>query len=166
MLEICLLNKQMNRESFASTSVELNQYLHTRALQDMKRRIASCFCAIDEAEPTRIIGYYTLSATSIYIDELPDELSKKLPRYPTIPAFLLGRLAVDKQFAGQGYGGLLLVDALHRCCQNEISAYALVLVAKDEQAMQFYQHYGFMSFPEQSDKMFLPLKTFLDALKS
>jgi len=75
----------------------LDRYLHTQAGQDMRRRISNCFVAVPSG--SRIIaGYYTLSAASIPLTELPPEDTKRLPRYPVLPAALVGRLAVDEQY--------------------------------------------------------------------
>ena len=61
-----------------------------------------------------VLGYYTLSSFGINLADLPEETAKKLPRYPLVPATLLGRLAVDKDHQGKGLGEFLLMDALHR----------------------------------------------------
>ena len=78
----------------------------------MRRRVAACFVALSEDE--HIAGFYTLAATGVLLSGLPESTQKQLPRYPTVPAVLLGRLAVDQAFAGQGLGSALLADALHR----------------------------------------------------
>ncbi len=65
-------------------------------------------------------GYYTLSSTSVQLAELPAQTVRKLPRYPLVPATLLGRLAVDRRQQGKGYGRFLLADALHRAARSEI----------------------------------------------
>ena len=105
----------------------------------------------------RIAGYYTLAASSIRLAELPKAVSKKLPRYPSVPAVRMGRLAVDGHFKGRGLGGALLADALERTARAEIAACALVVDAKDEMAKQFYFHHGFMALPEAPLTLFLPL---------
>jgi hypothetical protein len=62
-----------------------------------------------------VVGYYTLTATSIALNALSPQIVKKLPRYPVMPAVLLGRLAVSRNYhQGQGLGGVLLADALKR----------------------------------------------------
>jgi len=67
---------------------------------------------------TTIAGYYTLSQYSIQLNEIPAEVAKRLPKYPMVPATLLGRLAVSTAFRGQGHGATLLMDALHRTLQH------------------------------------------------
>lgn len=123
------------REGFHSSSAALNRYFHTQVSQDVKKRVASCFVLVNESQ---IIGYYTLSAASVSLADLPDNEQKKLPRYPTVPVVRLGRLALDQQFIGQGFGRFLLIDALKRVVNAEIAAYALLVDAKDEAAINFY----------------------------
>jgi len=144
-----------DRKAFDCRSAPLNHYLHERAGQDVRRRIAACFVAI--AEDGRIAGYYTLASASVLLADLPDGVSKKLPRYPTIPAARLGRLAVDHTCQGQGLGGALLADALDRAIRSEVASYAMVVDAKDEAATAFYRHHGFIEFPGSPCKLFLPL---------
>jgi predicted GNAT family N-acyltransferase len=173
------LRAEHDRTQFKCSSEPLNRYLREQVTQDIKRRVAACFVAIadgggDRARPSdasvveqHIAGYYTLASTSILLDSLPPAISKKLPRYPSVPAVRLGRLAVDMTHTGRGLGGALLADALLRAASSEIAAYALVVDAKDELAASFYKHHGFLTLGE-SDKsgglivqltLFLPLST-------
>ena len=104
----------------------------------MRRRVTACFVALDQhAEPSRVAAYYTLASTSVLLNELPAAAGKKLPRYPTVPAVLMGRLAVDSGYKGVGLGGALLADAITRAVRAEIAAYALIVDAKDALAAQF-----------------------------
>ena len=90
------------------------------------------------------IGHYTLAATGIALAELPEALAKRLPRYPVLPATLMGRLAVDALHRRQGHGELMLFDAFSRALRNEIASYAFVVDAKDDHAAQFYRRYRFL----------------------
>lgn len=150
------LNAQHNRAPFDFGVEALNRYLRQQARQDERRRVTACFLAIDK---THIAGYYTLASASLLLDELPNELGRRLPRYPTVPAVRLGRLAVDRRFQGLGLGGALLADAIERSIRSEIAAYALVVDAKDEVAVRFYRHHGFLALFGAADKLFLPLAT-------
>lgn len=144
-----------DRSAFACTSPALDRYLKEQATQDMRRRVAACFVALTDDDG--IAGYYTLASASLLLEALPAHLRKKLPRYPTVPAVRMGRLAVDQHFAGQGLGGALLADALARTIRAEIAAYALVVDAKDTQAAAFYRHHGFIALPDSPLTLFLPL---------
>ncbi|MFC3873678.1 GNAT family N-acetyltransferase [Neisseria musculi] len=152
------LNPATARQTFCSLSEPLNRYFHTQVSQDIKRRIAACFTAVTSDGSTA--GYYTLASASVALDKLPPHTAKKLPRYPSVPAVLLGRLAVDKNHGGRGLGGMLLADALLRCARAEIAAFALIVEAKDETAAAFYRHFGFTAFADCPDKLFYPLSRF------
>lgn len=104
-----------------------------------------------------IAGYYTLSATALRLGDLPTETSRRLPRYPLVPATLLGRLAVDRRFRGQGRGRFLLADALFRAVRSEVASFAVVVDAKDEAARRFYERESFLPLPEQPIKLFRPM---------
>jgi ribosomal protein S18 acetylase RimI-like enzyme len=143
-----------DRNTFHSDSEPLNQYLRAQVTQDIRRRVAACFVALADR---RIVGYYTLASASLLLSDLPASMSKKLPRYPTVPAVRMGRLAVDQDFKGQGLGSALLADALDRAARSEIAAFALMVDAKDEVAAAFYRHHGFIALPDTSLTLFLPL---------
>jgi GNAT superfamily N-acetyltransferase len=147
-----------HRESFRCESVELNDFLQKRARKEMDVFASACFVIIPADEPGRIAGFYTLSAAEIATTDLPLDLVKKLPRYPHLPAILLGRLARDLAWHGQNIGGLLLIDALRRSLRqsSEIGAVAVVTDPKDTHARTFYQHYGFQPLNEQ--RIVIPIK--------
>lgn len=102
-------------------------------------------------------GYYTLSATAVKAAELPADTLRRLPRYPLIPATLLGRLAVDLRYRGKGYGRYLLADALLRAVRSEIASFAIVVDAKDAAVRRFYERESFLPFPDRASKLFRPL---------
>jgi predicted N-acetyltransferase YhbS len=134
------LSKQV-RSDFHSLSPNLDTYLRERASQDMKRRVATCFVAVDDTG--EVAGFYTIAATSLVLDRLPTDHAKRLPHYPAVPAVLLGRLAVAIAHQGKGLGGALLADGLLRASRAEVMAYAMVVDAKDNAAARFYEHFGF-----------------------
>ncbi|KAF0146128.1 MAG: N-acetyltransferase GCN5 [Rhodospirillaceae bacterium] len=146
-----------DRTTFNSGSRSLDCYLREQATQDIRRRMAACFVAVTGEQ--RIAGYYTLASASLMLADLPAQMVRKLPRYPTVPTVRMGRLAVDQTFKRQGLGGALLADALDRVIQLEIASYALMVDAKDEVAATFYQHYGFIMLPDSPLTLFLPLVT-------
>jgi hypothetical protein len=148
-----------DRGTFRCGVEQLDVYLRERAGQDMRRRAAAVFVLVRDDQPQRIAGYYTLSSASIVLEALPDEVARKLPRYPLVPAVLIGRLARDVGFPG--VGKLLLLDALKRALRHsEQVAAAVVLVdAKDDAARRFYARYGFRQIPQSPHRMFLAMKT-------
>jgi len=130
-----------DRNGFASGSEALDRYFREMVTQDIRRRIAKCFVAVDENEI--VAGYYTICATSLGPGELPPARAKKLPRYPAIPAVLLGRLAVSLKRQGKRLGAALVVDACERAARSDIAALLMLVDAKDEAAARFYDHLGF-----------------------
>lgn len=152
------LGSHHNRAAFSCRTELLNVYLQRYASQDAKKHLAAPFVLVEKGSST-VIGYYTLSALSINIDDLPTEISKKLPKYPQVPATLLGRLAVDKNYEGKGFGEILLMDALRANLENPIASMAVVVDAKDDKARSFYEHYEFIQFPNSPYRLFLTMKT-------
>jgi GNAT superfamily N-acetyltransferase len=154
------LNPLYNRSDFSCGKIALDDYFHKQVCQDIKRKLSVCFIlpSIDH----NIKGFYTLSNDSIPQEVLPDEIKKKMPKsYINLPTTLLGRLAVDKKFKGQGIGALLLLDALKRSydiSSKNIGSMAVVVNPIDEEAFNFYKKYGFIELPE-SGRMYLSMKT-------
>lgn len=160
------LNSNHKKAEFSCGVPLLDDYLHKQANQDIKRNLTACFVLIDESNDL-LKGYYTLSNNSIPQDKIPSNFHKKLPNsYTTIPTTLLGRLAVDNRYTGQGLGKLLLVDALRRSYEilSSVGSYAVVVDSIDQSAIEFYSEYGFILLPD-SGKMFLPMKTIKSLFK-
>ena len=133
----------------------LDRYIREQASQDIRRRVSACFMALNSHR--QLLAYYTLASASVLLDQLPSAIQKKLPRYAAVPAVRMGRLAVDKSHRQKGLGSTLLADALTRACRSEITAFALIVDAKDHEAIQLYRHHGFMSLSHQGQSLFLPL---------
>jgi ribosomal protein S18 acetylase RimI-like enzyme len=150
-----LLSPSHVRTTFSSGAPALDRYFRELVSQDVKRRVSNCLVALDETG--LVAAYYTLAATSLPLTELPTEEAKRLPRYPLLPAGLIGRLAVDQRYRGQGLGSALVVDAILRAIRAEPAIFALVVDAKDDAAIGFYQHLGFRRFVSQPMRLFMPL---------
>ena len=151
------LTKRHDRASFRCGVDELDHWFQQRARQDQDRRVAAVYVLLPTADPARIAGFYTLSATAIALRELPESFARKLPRYPLVPAILIGRLARDVNFPG--VGRKLLVDALQRALKHAtpIAAATVLVDAKDDRAASFYQQFGFLPIPNNSRQLFLPM---------
>jgi hypothetical protein len=130
------LGNHHHRTQFDCGVSVLNDYLAKYAKQDVKRKASAVFVLVEREQPKRVIGYYTLCATSVALAELPEELTGKLPRYPEI-------------------------HAITRCVRvaSEIAASLIVVDSKGEAATRFYEKFGFISLPNLSDRMFLPMQT-------
>ena len=153
-----LNDEQHDRQVFACGQEPLDRYIRTQATQDIRRRISACFVAVQQAT-NQLAAYYTLAAASIPAPDLPVEVTKKLPRYLTLPAVRIGRLAVDLKFQGRGLGGAMLADALSRVLVSPPAVFALLVDAKDEQAVAFYGHHGFVGLSSNPRILFLPVAT-------
>lgn len=153
------LNSKHKKADFSCGLEMLDNYIHKQASQDIKRKLSACF-VIKEPETDLIKGYYTLSNSNIPLEVIPNEIRRKLPSaYKAIPTTLLGRLAIDTKYQGQGIGKLILVDALKRSELSKIiGSLAVVVDPIDQNAEKFYEKYGFIKLPD-SKKMFLPMKT-------
>ena len=151
------LSEAHDRAAFACGDEALDRYFHTQVTQDIRRHVTNCFVALESATGL-VTAYYTLAATSIPTPDLPREQTKRLPRYPTIPAARIGRLAADRRFRGRGLGAALLADSARWTLEAPSAAFALVVDANDR-AIAFYQHHGFIPFVSQPRTLFLPLAT-------
>lgn len=151
------LGREHDRTGFRCGEAALDEYLRVRAGQDVQRGAASVFVAVSP-ESNEILGYYTLSAYSVELVDLPHDIRKKLPRYGRIPAILLGRLAVHESARGQKLGGFMLLDALHRALNAEIGWAVFLVQAKHEQAAAFYRHFGFQPFEHNGLILFINRK--------
>ncbi len=154
-----------DRSVFVCGTAALDRYLREQASQDIKRLVASCFVAV-ETGTQALVGYYTLAATSVAASDLSPEFVKRLPRYPLLPAALIGRLAVDQRYQGKGLGSALLADAALRVLRSEMKALALIVEAKDEKAMAFYRLQGFTPFVSCPTSLYLALETFRKSANS
>ncbi len=152
------LASRHERSGFDCGVEPLNRYFRQQVTQDIRRRVTACFVAV-ASDSGELAGYYTLASASVDLSELPEDVAKRLPRYPTVPAVRMGRLAIARAFAGQGLGATLLADALARALRAEIPAFALIVDAKDEQAAAFYRHHGFLALRSDPLALFLPLAT-------
>lgn len=156
MLHTVVLNSLHKKNLFECEEPSLEIYLKKQASQDVKRQVAACF--VLEGDDNTIKGYYTLSADSVDRTLIPEKLQKKLP-YKNLPVTLLGRLARDTSYKGQGIGELLLADSLRRAYQASltIGAWAVVTDPINEKARAFYESFGFISL--ESGRMFIPMET-------
>jgi len=154
-----ILNSEHRRDAFSSGVESLDDYLRRQALQDARRNVAAPFVMVNEGD--EVVGYYTLSAYGVRLSELPAGVAKKLPRYPLLPATLLGRLAVSSGHRGQNLGRLLLLDALFRSLKNtsEVASIGVIVEAIDEGARRFYEHHEFQLLADSPNRLFLGMRT-------
>jgi GNAT superfamily N-acetyltransferase len=154
------LNTTHDRPNFYCGVEMLDHYLQKQAKQDVKRHVSRVFIAAEADRPKKVVGYYTLSSLSVELNQLPEELSRKLPKHP-IPAVLIGRLAVDQSAQSKGVGKMLLADAVKRVLvvSDEIAIYAIVVDAINHDAQKFYKSFGFTLLNDDNHRMFLAIKS-------
>lgn len=149
-----------DRANFDCGSETLNQYFRVQVGQDIRRNVTTCYVAVDN-ETGLIAGYYTLAMGGVSIADFPKKTAKKLPRYPSVPVVRLGRLAIDLRYQGRRLGGGLLADAIKQTICSGVASFAVVVDAKDEKAIAFYEHQGFIKLTSDPNTLFLPISDFL-----
>jgi GNAT superfamily N-acetyltransferase len=150
--------KRHDRTDFDCGEELLNQYLRTLAGQHRAKGIATTFVLVDSGRPSRILGFYSLSAASLAFERLTEADRKGLPKYP-VPAVRIGRLATSLSVRGQGLGELLLQNAIKRAllARNTLGVHAMLVEAKNSAAEGFYRKYGFRLCDSKSRHLYLPL---------
>jgi GNAT superfamily N-acetyltransferase len=148
-----------DRLSFSCGVPDLDHYLHSQAGQDAKRKVAAPFVVVDANGS--VAGYYTLSAYAIRPAELPPEIARKLPKYPVIPATLLGRFAISRAHQGQKLGRFLLMDALFRSWKNavQVASVGVIAEAYNDAVRTFYLHHQFIPLSGHPRKPFIAMGT-------
>jgi GNAT superfamily N-acetyltransferase len=149
-----------SRTDFRCGEPTLDEYLSRFARQNHNSGVARTFVAVREAEPNRVLGYYSLAAGSIEIEKLPPEAARRFPGFP-LPVARLARLAVDSSQQKKGIGAGLMFDAMARCLQaaEDVGIAAVIIDAKDQNAKAFYSQYEFDALPDQELTLWLALPT-------
>ena len=160
------LEKSDDKASFDCGVEPLNTYLKRFARQNQRLSIGITYIATYPGD-NQILGYYTLSAGDIQFENMPEELNKKLPKYP-IPIARIGRLARDLSVKGQGVGTLLLINAFERVLKisDELEINGIEVDAKDEHAKNFYQSFGFEELFDDELHLYISIKTIKAAFAS
>ncbi len=147
------------RRNFDCGEADLNQYLAERARKEVSQGLTAVHVLYDPGRD-QIAGYYTLSSVSVRLTDLPDELTKRLPRYPDLPAVLIGRLAADSRYQGRGLGKMLMMAALANVQEQSIivGTFLVVVDAKNDAIVNFYAKFGFRPFADRQRRLFLPAR--------
>ncbi|KUR78282.1 acetyltransferase [Novosphingobium sp. FSW06-99] len=159
------IGKSHDRKAFDCGDAALNVFLQKHARQNHEAGSSKTFCAIDDFNPRRVLGFYTLAPVSIGLRGLPPSLAKDLPQHD-VGGYLLARIATTMSVQGQGLGGQLLLAAGKRCLRVAAEAGGVVLVidAKNERAATWYEGYGAVRLEDMPMKLVLPLATIRRAL--
>jgi GNAT superfamily N-acetyltransferase len=160
------ISRDHDRQSFDCGDADLNAWLQRFARQSHERGGAKTFLAVADSGTREVLGFYSLSPASVDYARAPAIIAKRLGRFD-VPAFRLGRLAVDVSCQGQGLGGQLLLAAGRRCVRaaTEVGGVALLIDAKNERVAAWYQGYGAMPLLDAPLSLLLPLATMEEALK-
>lgn len=155
------LDAGIDTASFRCGSEPLDSYIRRYASQDVRKNVARVFVATPENDSKKVAGFFTLSAGSVSCSSLPTTLARKLPRYP-VPVALIGRLAVDNESQGQGLGSILLADACQKVSRasSVLAVVGIIVDAKEDKAISFYEHFGFIPLSGQPDRLLLPASVF------
>jgi len=156
--EVQPLDASHDRRSFDCGVSTLDRYIREQASQDVKRRLGNCFVVVDR-ETDVLAAYYTLAASSVPMNGLPEEHTRRLPRYSALPATLIAQLAVDRRYQRRQLGSALLIDATQRSARADPASYTLLVDAKDEKAVAFYRKHGFIPLSSRQLSLFLPIAT-------
>ena len=155
------------RQEFDCGDVEMNQVLRRYARQSHEQNAAKTFCAIDNSDSGRILGFYTVTPSAVDHDEVPVTMTRGLARHE-VSGFKLARIATDLTVAGQGLGGQLLAAAALRCLRvaEEVGGILLIIDAKHERAANWYASYGAEPLQDRPLTLVMPLATFANELKA
>ncbi len=153
------LSARHDRSDFDCGTSPLNEFLARYAGQNQRLGVSQTYVAI-QPNSTKVEGYYTISSGAVEFASVPDDVRKRLPRYP-VPVAHLGRLAVDKAAKGKGLGRLLLLDAMERIVRaaDSIGIHAIEVWAKDAEAKSFYAKYGFVSLLDDPFHLYISIQT-------
>ena len=148
-----------NRAAFQCGDGAIDLYFHERASRDMREKLAAVFILVSKANPEIIIGFFTLSGQQVTCTDLPEDLRKKTGRYKVLGVTLLGRMGVAREFQGQKHGRRLLFAALHEAWKatRHVMSFAVVVDAKSESVVPFYEKYGFRSL--EGARLIMSMKT-------
>lgn len=149
-----MLSADHDTSQFHCQHESLTLWLQKHALTNNGRRGSRTHVVCDGA---RVIGFYALAAGSVQHEHAPKAVTRNMPK--PIPAIVLGRLAVDADYQGQGIGAGLLQDAILRALNaaNDIAARVLLCHAIDDDARSFYVSHGFLLSPVEELTVILDL---------
>jgi GNAT superfamily N-acetyltransferase len=155
-LHIEKLNRTHAVEEFTCGQTELDRFLVRHALRAQQAHSSQTYVAVTGGQ---VVGFYTIVAAEVHHADAPERVVKGMPRHP-IPLLVLARLAVHTNTQGRGIGSGLLLDALGRTLQvaDMVGVRALAVHAKDDQAIAFYQHFGFAPSPSDPRHLFMIIK--------
>ena len=148
-------------DEFNSGEASLDDWLKKRARANHAGGASRVFVT---CEGNRVIGYYSLSSSTVATDTVPGRFRRNMP--DPIPVVLLGRLAIDKEWQRKGLGRSLFRDAVMRVSQaaDAIGVRGIVVHAISDEARKFYIAIGFSECPHQPLTLVVTLQDIRAAL--
>lgn len=148
------LGRDHPRRSFRSGQSEVGDWLRAKAWQHQKKHLSVTKVVLDDAN--RIVGYYTLATGQVDFGDLPDDLTRRLPRR-WLPVAVLAWLGVSEDHQGRGIGRLLLAQALRDCYEagDTFAFVAVIIDCLTEAAKSFYQKWDFHELPGHPYRLFV-----------
>lgn len=151
------LSSGHNLTDFCSSEPLLNEWLRKKALKNHSAGISRVYVACAE-DSNQVIGYYCLSTGSVQRNTAPGTYRRNAPE--SLPVIILGRLAIEQAYSGQGLGAALLKDAIFRTgnIAQQVGVRALIVHALNEEVQNFYTKFAFDPSPIQPLMLFYPIK--------
>lgn len=161
------IGKHHDRKNFDCGDAELNNFLHKYARQSHDQGGSKTFVVVNGDDNRQVLGFYTLTPTSIDSEKVPVAVRKGLGRHE-VPGFRLSRLAVDQSQQGKGLGGQLMLAAGRRCLRaaSEVGGVVMAIDAKNDRVAEWYITYGAIPLVDSPLSLVIPLATMAEALKA
>lgn len=139
-----LMTDAHETEMFASGVNTLDVWLKIRAMKNQATGASRTFVVCEEK---RVVAYYSLASSAVAVVGASGRFRRNMP--DPVPVVILGRLAVDRSFQGQGLGRALVRDAGYRIVQaaEMIGIRGVLVHAVSDRAKKFYEHLGFEVSP-------------------
>jgi GNAT superfamily N-acetyltransferase len=167
------LAEHHDRAAFTCSGEEgaiLQDYLRndTRGPREHRKHVTALHVMVRESAPSVICGFFTLSSASLRIEDSPKNIAKGLPKYRTMPAVRLGRMAVDDRFRGHDLGTLLIQEAFSIAVRlkDSVGFVAMLVDAKTDNLVNYYELRGFTRLPEAERTLFIMQPTMEQVLSA
>ena len=156
--------KHHDRKAFDCGDTAMNEFLHRYARQSHDAGGAKTFLAIDNADNTTVLGFYSLAPGALAYADTPEMVRRGLARHD-VPGFRLARIATHVRWQGKGLGGQLLAAAGRRCLRAaaDVGGVILIIDAKNERAADWYVAYGAVPLANTPRTLVMSLAAFATA---
>lgn len=133
-------------EGFDCGKPALDEWLRNRVLANQASGASRTWVVVEE-ESSDVVAYYASSTGSVLRSSSPTRVRRNQPEQ--IPAVLLARMAVDQRHRGKGLGAALLKHFMLKALEvaQSVGVRVLLVHAKDDEAKNFYGHFGFVESP-------------------